>query len=588
MIIVFIYDTTEVRVQLQPTPLDIDTAHITTIAESASCVWHPPSQLQQVALRDSLLKWNISGELMFHLNADQVRACGGRPGESHSTIQRMMDARAWGEAGRYTVGRDEEEVQVLDALQATGVVQTFEEHASHVEYSLTDYGLNNLKAANILRDPSYCFRYRPLSEHVTLHDLSTYELMDMMHDNGWRCHVLQRGERTKDAGAQPYVLGSRKVWLMRVTKASASRPYLISLLSADQTFPPIEHFRTDASYEHLLLHKQFPAVEKKKKKNTSSHTTRAAALADLEVQDQAIQDREDKPRKKRAPRKPKAKGERGTKRRRKANPPGDAAPAAMVLQDIVQEEDDAASSSSSSSSTSSRSFSAPVAPPSQEEEEVEEVQEGTVAHRTTVQRCHRLEEAFALTDEDYSDVSSAGLDHDVCNSDTNGEEHAAGNESGSAARQKHAEGERAEGEDATEEEDASSRSGRSKESGSEKEGSGSDDADVADSDGDDAAERRVIVNRSAAVAAANQGERQVFINGIMFTELWPFGMHTGYSRQCSTCSYTRSLTFAGSSIPPDEAVRRLERWESLCPGADYPKDHQVVGGRLLKACADDG
>ena len=90
---------------------------------------------------------------------------------------------------------------------------------------------------------------------------------------------------------------------MRVTKASASRPYLISLLSADQTFPPIEHFRTDASYEHLLLHKQFPAVEKKKKKkkkkkNTSSHTTRAAALADLEVQDQAIQDREDKPRKK--------------------------------------------------------------------------------------------------------------------------------------------------------------------------------------------------------------------------------------------------------------------------------------------------
>ena len=96
------------------------------------------------------------------------------------------------------------------------------------------------------------------------------------------------------------------------------------------------------------------------------------------------------------------------------------------------------------------------------------------------------------------------------------------------------------------------------------------------------------MNRSAAVAAANQGERQVFINGIMFTELWPFGMHTGYSRQCSTCSYTRSLTFAGSSIPPDEAVRRLERWESLCPGADYPKDHQVVGGRLLKACADDG
>jgi len=578
-----------VRVQLQPTPLDIDTAHITTIAEIASCVWHPPSQLQQVALRDSLLKWNISGELVFHLNADQVRACGVRPGEIHSTIQRMMDARAWGEAGRYTVGRDEEEVQVLDALQATGVVQKFEEHASHVEYSLTDYGLKNLRAANILRDPSYCFRYRPLSEHVTLHDLSTYELMDMMHDNGWRCHVLQRGERTKDAGAQPYVLGSRKVWLMRVTKASASRPYLISLLSADQTFPPIEHFRTDASYEHLLLHKQFPAVEKKKKKNTSSHTTRAAALADLEVQDQAIQDREDKPRKKRAPRKPKAKGERGTKRRRKANPPGDAAPAAMVLQDIVQEEDDAASSSSSSSSTSSRSFSAPVAPPSQEEEEVEEVQEGTVAHRTTVQRCHRLEEAFALTDEDYSDVSSAGLDHDVCNSNTNRKEHAAGNESGSAAKQKHAEGESAEGEDASEEEeDASSRSGRSKESGSEKEGSGSDDADVADSDGDDAAERRVIVNRSAAVAAANQGERQVFINGIMFTELWPFGMHTGYSRQCSTCSYTRSLTFAGSSIPPDEAVRRLERWESLCPGADYPKDHQVVGGRLLKACADDG
>ena len=88
-------------------------------------------------MRDSLLKWQVHGELTLDLvNVDDLPAA--RRSEVHAVVQRMMDAQAWGtsltrERGRYMVGRDEQEVDVLEALLAAGIVQKLEEHEHRFE-----------------------------------------------------------------------------------------------------------------------------------------------------------------------------------------------------------------------------------------------------------------------------------------------------------------------------------------------------------------------------------------------------------------------------------------------------------------------
>ena len=318
--------------------------------------------MQQQALRDSLLKWHVDGELKFDLrdnlvNLDKLPAA--RRGEIPILAQRMMDAQAWGgirsaheHGGRYVVGRDDPEVDVLEVLSHAGIVQKLAEHAHDSEYAFTEYGLRSVRASNVLRGPSYCFHHRPLSAEFTLHDLSIYELMDMAFANGWQCRVLMVGERSKDVGVQPYVLGQAKVWYFRASKTSVSRPYLVSLLSADQTYPPIKHFLPDKSYEHVLVHKEFP-IEDKKQGKRKPDKTRAGALADLEIG--AIEDKKDKLPKKR----PRPRRGKGGKKAKTAHAIKDTDKDARggtgtvaALQDIVEEEQGSSASSSSSSSSS--------------------------------------------------------------------------------------------------------------------------------------------------------------------------------------------------------------------------------------------
>lgn len=127
-----------------------------------------------------------------------------------------------------------------------------------------------------------------------------------MFEHDWHPCALVIGERSKDAGVTPYTLGGPMMSYTRASKGTASRPYLVSHLSADETYPPIEYFRNDSAYERLLQHKEFP--RRKKQRQVRGDTTGAGQLADLEIQ--AIYDKQPKSTKRR-------RGDQGQRQRAK-------------------------------------------------------------------------------------------------------------------------------------------------------------------------------------------------------------------------------------------------------------------------------
>ena len=107
-----------------------------------------------------------------------------------------------------------------------------------------------------------------------------------------------------------------------------------------------------------------------------------------------------------------------------------------------------------------------------------------------------------------------------------------------------------------------------------------DDDDSPDQDANPREAKRKVLR--PAVVRAPPGTRDVVEQDRVFSELWPEGELTGLSLRCARCNYARNLSYV-HVMTRAEAVRRLLKWETLCPGGCYR--HKIVGGRLLRDLA---
>ena len=90
--------------------------------------------------------------------------------------------------------------------------------------------------------------------------------------------------------------------------------------------------------------------------------------------------------------------------------------------------------------------------------------------------------------------------------------------------------------------------------------------------------------RAAPASQSARGSNWVDIMGFEGARLKTKGTYSGLSILCPTCGDHKDLHFVAGGMQESEAMTRLARWVSACPGAAH---HRSFGGRLLKDCASD-
>ena len=81
--------------------------------------------------------------------------------------------------------------------------------------------------------------------------------------------------------------------------------------------------------------------------------------------------------------------------------------------------------------------------------------------------------------------------------------------------------------------------------------------------------------------AARPGDRIVEFFGRAFAESHDRSILAGHSLRCVTCGFAKNIRWVPSGkLSQDEALQRLLRWETACPGD--PQAHKALGGVLLK------
>ena len=263
-------DNGEVKVPLQSATLTVDTGKKGKSIEDATSIWRLPQDLSHDVLRDSLLKWECTGNLEYGLSALVCQSLRFQVWRIHEIVSKMMNGRCFGQAGENFITNRPDQVQVLQALCQQGLCEFQRVSRAHEAatygYKFTQLGLDSLLSFNILKSPAYFFHSRPLTDSVSISDFTTYEALDhMLFTAGWQVHVLRYGQRAAKAGVVPYQFGGPKHWWMRETKATISRLYICALLTVDASWPPVQHFLTDVSYTHFVKHKEWPQSIKQRR-----------------------------------------------------------------------------------------------------------------------------------------------------------------------------------------------------------------------------------------------------------------------------------------------------------------------------------
>jgi hypothetical protein len=258
-----------IKVPLQPAKLTADTGKGKSLDDTTTCIWHLPSDLAHESLRDVMLKWECTENVEYELKGSMCHVFPFPVNRINELVRKMMDGRCFGQAGQDFVTNRSDEVQVLQALSQKqlcdirNVAPAYE--AVIFGYKLTQQGLDSLVSFNILKSPSYCLHARPVTDAVSLADLTTYELLDHMFLDGWQMRALHHGQRSKSMGVVAYQVGKPKHWWMRASKTNVSWSYLRALLTVDASWPPVTHLCTDVQYDHFVEHKAWPEQKKPKR-----------------------------------------------------------------------------------------------------------------------------------------------------------------------------------------------------------------------------------------------------------------------------------------------------------------------------------
>ena len=130
---------------------------------------------------------------------------------------------------------------------------------------LTDAGRDRICSGWVLGDAKRCLQAR--DDPKT--DMSKFELMQLLQDDGWR---LQHYASRKDLGdlAADYVAGSRKIWFFKVKDnvvelKAVMDAYLRCLATAGLHGRPVPHSATAEEYE-FIMDPTFQPKKKRRKK----------------------------------------------------------------------------------------------------------------------------------------------------------------------------------------------------------------------------------------------------------------------------------------------------------------------------------
>ena len=254
---------------MQPAKLMKNAGEGHYLDDTTSCIWHLPSDLTHEVLRDLLLKWECKEHLEYEFKSSVGHSLPFPTPRIRELVGNLMDGRCFGQVGQDFITNRLDKVQVLHALCQKHVCEARNVAPAHdaqmLGYKLTQLGLDSLVTFDILKSPAYFLHARPLTDSVSLADLTTYELLDHMFTAGWQVRALRYGQRKNRMGVVAYRVGRPKHWWIREGKANISWSYLRALLTVDASWPPVEHLLTDAAYDHFVDHKAWPRSSKQRR-----------------------------------------------------------------------------------------------------------------------------------------------------------------------------------------------------------------------------------------------------------------------------------------------------------------------------------
>lgn len=151
-------------------------------------------------------------------------------------------------------------------LQERGRVKCVR-NESHT-WVLTAEGAKAVRTMARLQDGQLALRPRP---SVTVRDMSLFELMYTLHEEGWKCIVAAAGRRKKKGKQkekkkdndddsdmpthdQPYQSGGAKVWWLKHNAKTVFASYLRCLLAARRLGVPIPHFQIERWHPVVFIY----------------------------------------------------------------------------------------------------------------------------------------------------------------------------------------------------------------------------------------------------------------------------------------------------------------------------------------------
>lgn len=209
--------------------------------------------------------WDCAESLIFRTSMEfpqtlQVLA--------HRVISDLLSARSssgcmvlQGDASR------EQKLEVLDMMFSRGLVE--ESRTQHDAWQLTDAGFASIKVSHSLSGGEVVLRNR---SDIAVEDASTFELLNMLANQGWRGAVhgmASKGGRS--AQLPPYSDGQPLVWYVKESQRTILSGYLRALLLHGKHKRPVEHFRTEGWYKALLSGESIVRSKRAKRQRFDFH-----------------------------------------------------------------------------------------------------------------------------------------------------------------------------------------------------------------------------------------------------------------------------------------------------------------------------
>jgi hypothetical protein len=174
----------------------------------------------------------------------------------------------------------------LETFAAGGFVECLDKTDSTTSWVLTHCGASALQSSYLLSEPDIVLdRRRDLPDN----DLTLFELLRLMEDGGWVCHVkpkkAKRGRRKKTAGDEvgidpvDFMKGLPTVWWLRPDLKSVFREYLLALRRCQEGSikDVVQHFQPKGYYTALL--DGVPYAPKRKKSRQADFSFRVPGEA---------------------------------------------------------------------------------------------------------------------------------------------------------------------------------------------------------------------------------------------------------------------------------------------------------------------